>query len=164
MLMGARAPADNHALRRYPVIRPRPPVAPLTPRFPGSVLHAAPIRHCDVNIFLPCRMADTYGPTLPAWQLKGQEESPINDGSWGSSYHPPTSPDRKLISSRLWPVGARESFDGKGVVPSLQAATVMGLSTSSVFPSRCVLLYMGMQSFCSLDLARRRHWRALVLG
>jgi hypothetical protein len=49
-------------------------------------------------------------------------------------------------------------------VPSLQAATVMGLSTSSVFPSRCVLLYMGMQSFFSLDLARRRHWRALVVA
>lgn len=49
-------------------------------------------------------------------------------------------------------------------MPSLQAATVMGLSTSSVFPSRRMLLYMDMQSFFSLDLAPRRHWRALVLA
>lgn len=41
-------------------------------------------------------------------------------------------------------------------MPSLQAATVMGLSTSSVFPSRWYATVhggMGMQSFFSLDLA-----------
>lgn len=68
-MMGGRASAENHALTS-PVIHPQAPVSPLTPRFPASRLTRGPIRHCDINVFLPCRMPDTYGPTWPAWQLK----------------------------------------------------------------------------------------------
>lgn len=137
-----------------PCNSPSGPCFPTNSAIPGLPSYTRPhsaLRHQRLSAL---QNAGHIWPNMARVAIKILEESPINDGSWGSCSHPPTSPDRKLISLRG--CGCKRILRREGVVPSLQAATVMGLSTSSVFPSRWYATVhggMGMQSFFSLDLA-----------
>lgn len=152
-MMGGRASAENHALTS-PVIHPSGPCFPTNSAIPGLPSYTRPHSALRRQRLSALQNAGHIWPNMARVAIKILEESPINDGSWGSCSHPPTSPDRKLISLRG--CGCKSILRREGVVPSLQAATVMGLSTSSVFPSRWYAAVhggMGMQSFFSLDLA-----------